>query len=387
VVNAQTIHVSLPDRLDIASWAEWGTMREVDAHLQIQRGVSLAAHTSLGLGGEAEAYVEVRSRDALTAALRYAGERGMPTLLLGGGSNLVIADSGFSGLVIALHMRGVEIQRGQEGALLFAQAGEPWDALVALSVRENLAGLECLSGIPGLAGATPVQNVGAYGVEVSQRLERITVLDRTSLEERVMTPEACQFGYRDSLFKREPERFVVLSVTFSLVPDGAPTLRYRELAQCFEDEAPTLQRVREEVLRLRRGKSMVLDEADPDSRSAGSFFTNPIVDRATLAQVERRALDAGVVADAHDMPRFELADGQVKLAAGWLIERAGVEKGTRRGAVGVSVHHALALVHHGGGRTEDLLALAREVRAKVQACFGVTLVAEPVMVGFDAPPL
>ncbi|NOY92477.1 MAG: UDP-N-acetylmuramate dehydrogenase [Deltaproteobacteria bacterium] len=351
------------------------------------RGVSLSEHTSLGLGGEAEAYITVREVAELKAALRYAERRGMPVLLLGGGSNLVVADGGFAGLVIALGMRGVELQREGDVALLTARAGESWDAVVEYSVGEGLAGLECLSGIPGLAGATPVQNVGAYGQEVSQRLRQVDVLDRANLERRCMTPEACEFGYRDSLFKREPERFVVLSVTFALTPGGAPSLRYAPLRDAFTDQTPSLSRVREQVLRLRRAKSMLLDPSDPNSRSAGSFFTNPIVDRTTLNEVLRRAVEAGVIESVDEMPHYALDDGRIKLAAGWLIERAGVAKGTRRGAVGVSAHHALALVHHGGGRTADLLALARDVRAKVRERFGVELLPEPVMVGFERAPL
>jgi UDP-N-acetylmuramate dehydrogenase len=355
--------------------------------LRIEHGVALSNHTSLGLGGEAEVYVLVRSVAELRAALGYAERREIPVLLLGGGSNLVVADAGFPGLVIALGMRGVELRRAGETAVLTAQAGEAWDAVVERSVQEGLAGLECLSGIPGLAGATPVQNVGAYGQEVSQTLQHIDVLDLESLEQRTMTPEECEFGYRDSLFKRAPGRFAVLSVSFALAPGGAPSLRYEQLRRALGESAPSLRRVREEVLRLRREKSMLLDPGDPNSRSAGSFFTNPVVNQEQLDDVLRRAVEAGVIQDANEMPRYALGDGLFKLAAGWLIERAGFAKGTRRGAVGLSAHHALALVHHGGGRTSELLTFARELQAEVHLRFGVRLLPEPVMVGFDTQPL
>jgi len=359
----------------------------VQALPHVQRGVSLAAHTSLRLGGEASRFLEVRDRASLKAALQHAKERGLSVLLLGGGSNLVVSDAGFDGLVIALRTRGMRIDRDTHGARLSAQAGEPWDAVVERSVAEDLAGLECLSGIPGLAGATPVQNVGAYGQEVSQTLKRVEVLDRETLEERFLTPDECEFGYRDSLFKRHPERFVVLSVLFALEPGGRPTMRYGELSRSLEGREASLGEVREQVLHLRRQKSMVLDSGDPNSVSAGSFFTNPIVNLATLDEVCRRALSAGLVEDANSVPRYEVDDAHVKLAAGWLIERAGIAKGTRRGAVGVSEKHALALVHLGGGRTADLIALAREVQQQVHTQFGVMLSPEPVMVGFERRPL
>lgn len=361
--------------------------RPVVGEPNVRRGTSLAAYTSLGLGGEALGFVTVTSPYELKDALRYADDHGMPVLILGGGSNLVVADAGFDGLVIALRTRGLTVERQGDIALLHAEAGEPWDEVVERSVSEDLAGLECLSGIPGLAGATPIQNVGAYGQEVSQTLKRVEVLDRQSLKTRVMTADECEFGYRDSLFKRNPGAHIVLRVSFELEVGGRSTLRYGELRRALEGSEPNLREVREQVLRLRRQKSMVLDPDDPNSRSAGSFFTNPVVDEATLADVCQRAVDAKLVDLPDEVPRYAAEADHFKLAAGWLIEHAGIAKGTRRGGVGVSAKHALALVHHGGGSAMELIELAREVQRAVHTRFGVTLTPEPVMVGFEQAPL
>ncbi len=336
--------------------------------MEVLEHVALAPRTSLELGGPARFFVEARDDATVVEALRWAKARGVDARVLGGGSNLVVADAGVDGLVVEMAQRGVHI----DGGRVRAAAGEPWDALVARTVAAGLAGLECLSGIPGRVGATPIQNVGAYGQEVAETIEFVRVLDRDTLEERVLAPADCAFGYRDSAFKRSPDRVVVLEVTFALRPGGAPALRYAELERAFEGEpTPTLAEVRERVIELRRRKSMVIDAADPNRRSAGSFFTNPIVEAAVA--------DAVVATSALQVPRWPTEDGRVKLAAGWLIEQAGMQKGRRRGAVGISTAHALALVHHGGGTTAALLALADEVRDSVRARFGVTLEREPVL--------
>jgi len=354
--------------------------------LDIQSGISLAPHTSLGLGGEARYYVEIHSEESLIAALGWADEHQVPTLILGGGSNLVVADAGFEGLVIKMDIRGLEFESRDAMLLLRAGAGEPWDPLVERAVARGAAGIECLSGIPGLTGATPIQNVGAYGQEVSQTIRSVRVLERATGEAHDLSPEACEFGYRDSMFKREPGRYIVLSVLFALTPGGAPTIRYGELSRALGEGEHSLARVREEVIRLRRAKGMVLDPQDPASRSAGSFFTNPILAEARAQQVFARAVERGVVQSEEEVPRYPAGEGQLKLAAGWLIERAGVQKGDRRGAVGISPKHCLSLVHYGGGTAADLVALGREVQARVLDFWGVHLEPEPVQVGFDAPP-
>jgi UDP-N-acetylmuramate dehydrogenase len=354
--------------------------------LEIRDDVPLAPLTTLELGGRARHFVDAADDAAILEALRWAESRRLPIAILGGGSNLVVADAGFSGLVIRIGTRGRRFERGNSQVALTATAGEPWDDLVAETVARDLAGLECLSGIPGRVGATPIQNVGAYGQEVADTIRSVRVLERGTLQIRELAPADCAFAYRDSRFKREPERFVVLAVTFDLRLGGAPTLRYRELSEALAGTAkPSLSEVRRAVLALRRKKSMVLAEDDPNRRSVGSFFTNPIVSLAEAADVAARARTAGVLANGTEMPRWPADGGRVKLSAGWLIERAGFIKGLRCGPVGLSSAHALALVHHGGGSAGALVDLAREIRDTVRTRFGVTLVPEPTFVGLTWP--
>jgi UDP-N-acetylmuramate dehydrogenase len=334
-------------------------------------GAALAPHTTLRLGGPADRLVEATTAAEIVGAVREAGDG---LLLLGGGSNLVLADSGWPGTAVLIRSRGVRV----DGAVLVAEAGEPWDDLVARTVAEGLGGLECLSGVPGLTGATPVQNVGAYGQEVSETLVWLEAYDRSSDAVVRMSPAECRFGYRDSVFKHS-DRWVVLRVAFGLAPgEKSAPIRYAELAAALGVEiggvAP-LADVREAVLRLRRGKGMVADPADPDTWSVGSFFTNPILSPAELADFEARA--------AGPYPSWP-ADGVpsgTKLSAAWLIQHAGFGKGYGGERVRISSKHTLALTHRGGGTTEELVALAREVRDGVRERFGVTLHAEPRLVG------
>ena len=350
--------------------------------LDVLHHVPLAPRTSLRLGGPARCLVEARDEPDVAQALRWADAEGLRVLVLGGGSNVVVSDDGWDGLVVHMALRGIEPNRTAGRLVLHVAAGEPWDEVVAQTVHEGWAGLECLSGIPGSAGATPIQNVGAYGQEVSEVISAVHVWDRRAGRRRVIAPEECRFGYRDSAFKHDPDGAVVLAVDLALRPGGAPTLRYAELARALAGTAtPSLVEVRERVLELRRSKSMVIDPADENHRSAGSFFTNPVVDAAVAEALVEQALREGLVDRAEAVPRFSAEGGRVKLAAGWLIEAAGFRKGERRGAVGISSRHALALVHHGGGHTRELLALAEEIRARVLARFGVELQREPVLVG------
>jgi UDP-N-acetylmuramate dehydrogenase len=351
-----------------------------DLTLAIREDVALAPLTTLELGGRARHFVEARDEATILAALAWARARGVPVFVLGGGSNVVVADAGYDGLVLRVSTTGRSFVPGGDEVLVTAAAGEPWDALVAETVARGLAGLECLSGIPGSVGATPIQNVGAYGQEVAETIRSVRVVDRGDGSIVELPPAACAFGYRDSAFRRAPERHVVLDVTFALRPGGAPTLRYRELGDAI-GAAPTLSTVRDTVIALRRRKSMVIDAGDPNRRSAGSFFTNPIVAADVADRLVARSVADGLVRAAEDIPRWPAGPGLVKLSAGWLIERAGIAKGLRAGAVGVSTNHALALVHHGGGTTAELVALARRVRAAVAARFGVTLAPEPIFVG------
>lgn len=346
----------------------------------IQDRVPLAPLTTLELGGPARHFTEAADEAAVVEALRWAAARQLPVAVLGGGSNVVVPDAGFDGLVIRVALRGSRFQPMDDGTVgLTAAAGEPWDDLVAAAVARGLGGIECLSGIPGLAGATPIQNVGAYGQEVADTIRSVRVLERATLQLRELGAGECRFGYRDSRFKREPDAFVVLGVTFSLRPGAAPAARYAELAA----QAPaTLAHAREAVLALRAKKSMVIRAGDPNRRSAGSFFMNPVVDAAEADQV---ALRAGVAPD--QMPRFPDGAGRVKLSAGWLIERSGFPKGTHRGPVGVSTAHALALVNLGGARTDQLVALAQEIRGAVRQRLGIALAPEPVLLGGTWPVL
>jgi UDP-N-acetylmuramate dehydrogenase len=355
--------------------------------IDIQDHVPLAPRCTLELGGPARHYLRPGSEEEVRAGLRFAIDRRLAVGVLGGGSNLVIADRGFPGLVIDTGgLRGRRlVEAGGDEVHLCAAAGEPWDELVAFSVEQGLAGLECLSGIPGSCGATPIQNVGAYGQEVADVLRSVRVMDTVSLEVSELSAAACGFGYRESRFKREPGRHVVLAVTFALRRGGAPTLRYQELVSALAKAGgtPDLAAVRRAVLGLRRGKSMVIDPLDENRRSVGSFFMNPVLGEAEAEAVARRAVALGVVGEGAEVPRYPAGPGQVKLAAGWLIERAGLRRGARRGAFGISPKHALALVHYGGGRTEELVAFAGEVRGRVRERFGVVLRPEPVAWGFD----
>jgi UDP-N-acetylmuramate dehydrogenase len=331
--------------------------------------------TTLRLGGPAGRYVEAETDEEVIAAVR----EGEPLLIVAGGSNLVVADEGFPGTVLRIATRGV----ARQAATLEVAAGEPWDPLVATCVADGLAGVECLAGIPGSVGATPIQNVGAYGQEVAETIVAVRVLDRSSGAVRELAPAECGFSYRSSAFKRHPGRWVVLSVRFALAEDelSAP-IRYAELARALGvelGERAALADVREAVLALRRAKGMVLDPDDPDTRSAGSFFTNPILDAEAFAALKRRA-DAGP-------PAWPEPDGRVKTSAAWLIERAGFHRGQGDPeGIAISSKHTLALTNRGAGTTAQLVGLAREIAAGVHDALGVDLVPEPVLVGYDWGP-
>ena len=344
--------------------------------LDIQCHVPLAPLTTLELGGPANHFVRAEDESTLSGALRWAVDEGMPAAVLGGGSNLIVPDEGYDGLVIHMGISNLEFLDGGE---VKAGAGVPWETVVDGAVSRGWAGLECLTGIPGSTGATPIQNVGAYGQEVAAAIASVRVLRRDNLTFEELGSEDCAFGYRDSRFKHEPDCFVVCAVRFALRPNGPGTVRYAELERSIGADA-TLADIRRTVLDLRRRKSMVVDPNDPNRRSAGSFFLNPIVAAGEADRVVEQAIRDNLVSDPSEVPRYA-GDGQVKLAAGWLIEKAGITKGTRRGAFGVSTRHALALVHHGGGTTADLLSFADEIRARVREQFGIDLEREPRLLG------
>ena len=333
--------------------------------MQVRRNARLAELTTLGVGGSIDRLVEVSDADELVTVVREADDAGRPLLVLGGGSNLIGSDAGWPGDVVVVRSRGVD----RDGSRLLVQAGEPWDDLVAYTVEQRLAGMEAMSGIPGSTGATPVQNVGAYGQEVGQVVTAVRVWDRVQSAEQVLTAAECGFGYRDSRLKREPGRFVVLTVSFELEPgELSRPIGYAELARTLGvelgDRAP-LADVRAAVLELRRGKGMVWDLADPTSRSAGSFFTNPVVP-------VQRAVEG--------CPSWPAGDGMVKLSAAWLVQHAGFGRGTRHGRVGTSPRHSLALTTEPGATAEELLAFSEKIIAAVQERFGVTLEREPTTI-------
>ncbi|MDX2973653.1 UDP-N-acetylmuramate dehydrogenase [Kribbella solani] len=333
--------------------------------------VPLAGYTTLRVGGPADKFVEVETEPELIAAVRDADAAGEPVLLLSGGSNVVIGDDGFRGTVVKVATSGIRVDADAcSGATVHVAAGEDWDAVVQRAIAEEWSGLESMSGIPGLAGSTPVQNVGAYGHEVAGTIASVRVWDRTENAIRTIFAADCGFSYRNSRFKADPDRYVVLEVAFHLrLGDLSAPVEYAELARVLDVEpgsrAPMTE-VREAVLGLRRGKGMVLDPADHDTWSAGSFFTNPILD--TPAEVPAGA------------PQWPLPDGRVKTSAAWLIEHAGVSKGFTIGAAAVSTKHTLALTNRGQATTKELLTLATHVRSQVHQAFNITLVNEPVLV-------
>jgi UDP-N-acetylmuramate dehydrogenase len=349
--------------------------------MHFQEAVPLAPLTTLRLGGPARRLVSAEREDEIATAIREADARGERVLVLGGGSNLVVGDDGFDGLVVRIASHGVAVTRLGDRVRLDVAAGEGWDALVERCVGEGWSGVECLSGIPGLVGATPIQNVGAYGQEVDQTITRVRVFDRRSGEIVALAPEACGFGYRRSIFKGA-DRYVVTGVTFELgVRAESAPVTYAELTRALgiaEGGRAPLGEVRSTVLGLRRGKGMVIDDGDPESVSAGSFFVNPLLDDAALGALEARLearLGAGV-----KPPRFAGEAGLHKVSAAWLIERAGFPKGTGDAKVGVSRKHALALVNRGGATARELLAFAAGIQRAVRDAFGVELRAEPVIV-------
>ncbi|WP_405806768.1 UDP-N-acetylmuramate dehydrogenase [Streptomyces sp. NBC_00210] len=348
--------------------------------MQELHDVPLAPLTTFRLGGPATRLVTATTDDEVVAVVRAADAAGTPLLIIGGGSNLVIGDKGFEGTALRIATKGFELH----GTRLELAAGEVWTDAVARTVEAGLAGIECLAGIPGSAGATPIQNVGAYGQEVSSTITEVVAYDRRTGETVTVPNAECAFSYRHSRFKQDPERYVVLRVRFELEDaDGlSAPLKYAETARALGVEAGDrvpAAAARESVLKLRAGKGMVLDPEDHDTWSAGSFFTNPILDQAAyevfLARVRDR-LGPDVVP-----PAFPAGDGHTKTSAAWLIDKAGFTKGYGSGPARISTKHTLALTNRGEATTEDLLALAREVLAGVREAFGVTLVNEPVTVG------
>ena len=344
--------------------------------MNLQENVSLAPLTTIGIGGPARFFFRATSVDEVREALAWARERNLNVFFLGGGSNLLIADAGFDGLVVHLALQGITVESEDVHAMVKVAAGEPWDAFVEHAVANGWAGIECLSGIPGSTGATPIQNVGAYGQEVAETIARVEALDRTTGTVVWFTNRECRFGYRSSLFKNvERDRYVVLSVTFRLQRGGCATIRYPELQRFVEERCVSVQDlrgVRGAVIAIRKRKGMVLDPDDPDTRSDGSFFMNPILSAGQYAAFARIAPEA---------PHFPSGD-EVKLSAAWLIEHAGFHKGFVHGNVGLSSKHTLAVVNRGGGTAAEVRELVDRIQSRVRETFGVEMHPEPNFIGF-----
>lgn len=343
---------------------------------EIRTNVPLAPLTTLGVGGPARYFVDANSESVLLNSLATAAERGWPILILGGGSNLLISDNGFDGMVIRIALAGTTFTDAGDVVDVRAAAGENWDELVEACVQRGLAGIECLSGIPGLVGGTPIQNVGAYGQEVAETISSVRCLDRNRGSTVSLTAAQCGFAYRSSIFNTsQRERYVVIEVVFRLTRNGRPNIRYKDLNAKFagRSDVPSLEEVRDAVLQIRRAKSMVVDPRDPNSRSAGSFFKNPIVSSEKLDQL--RAVDPAV-------PAFDMGAG-FKIPAAWLIEAAGFSKGFSIGRAGLSENHSLAIVNRGGASSDDVIVLMRTIQDGVRREFGIELMPEPIFVGFE----
>lgn len=359
-------------------------MNKPEAALRILENVPLAPYTTLGVGGAARFLIKAATDEHVLEGMHFARARGFPVFVLGGGSNLVVSDSGFSGLVIKVDLAGIQQSSEESGGSFSVAAGVGWDAFVHYCVSRNLAGLECLSGIPGTVGGAPIQNIGAYGEEASEVISRVRALDRDSLQIMELTNADCRFTYRSSIFNTtHRDRYIVLSVDFALRTDHSVRLSYPDLQKRFAGSAhtPTVCEVRDVVLRIRRAKAMVMSDDDPDTRSAGSFFKNPVMDHLDAARVETAARSRGLMSPTESIPRFPATPGRVKVPAAWLIEHAGFHKGYIYKKTGISGKHALALINRGGATAREIVELMRLIQARVQEAFEVGLQPEPVFVG------
>lgn len=339
--------------------------------MQFRENVPLAPYTTFQIGGSARWFAEAATEDNILEAVEFARSHGMPLFPLGGGSNLLVSDAGFPGLVLHIGLKGVE----QQSDSLSVAAGEDWDGFVSRAVEQDWAGVECLAGIPGTVGGTPIQNVGAYGQEVSETITRVRALDLNTLRFREFSNAECGFSYRRSIFNTaERGRYIVTKVSYQLREGGEPRIAYADLKHHFKDAAaPTLSAVSQAVREIRRGKGMYIVAGDPDCRSAGSFFKNPVVSAEHYAGIAEK--------EATEVPKYPASDGAVKIPAAWLLERAGFHKGYSMGPAGISTRHTLALVNRGGAKAADIFALRDRIVAAVEERFGIRLEPEPVLLG------
>ena len=374
--------------------------------IDLQKNISLAPLTTLKIGGPARFFVRAETEQQVIDAFNFARENQLELFILGGGSNILVSDTGFDGLVVQIALKGIlseppaiaggltlpgemPIARNNHHAIaggsdplqtarITVSAGEDWDEFVEYCVEKDLAGIECMSGIPGFVGGTPVQNVGAYGQEVSETIVAVRCLDRTSGEILQLMNADCGFGYRTSIFNTSMrDRFIVLSVTYALTQGGEPKIVYKDLKNVFDYRTPSMAETREAVLRIRRAKSMVIDANDPNSQSAGSFFKNPIVKKEKIAEIKAKM-------KIENVPHFTIDENLVKIPAAWLIEGAGFRKGYAKGNVGLSTKHTLAIVNRGTASAQEIVNFMNEVQLKVENDFGIELKPEPVFIGFKA---
>jgi UDP-N-acetylmuramate dehydrogenase len=350
--------------------------------LLIQENIPLAPLTTFKVGGPVRYFVEAVSEEDVKTAVACATERQWPLFVLGGGSNLVIADEGWPGLVLKVAISGITQPTEFGDDVFHVGAGHDWDSFVAHAVRENYSGIECLSGIPGTVGGTPVQNVGAYGQEIAETIVRVRVLEIATGRTHELNNSECGFTYRSSILNTtQQNRYIVLGVTYRLTRNGAPKIEYADLKKHFSgfSGTPSLQQVRNAVREVRQSKAMLIVEGDDDCRSAGSFFKNPVVG---VAEADRIQALAQEIAPREAFPRYQAENGLIKLSAAWLVEHAGIHKGHGRGRVGTSRKHTLAIVNRGGATAKDIIALKNEIQQRVLDVWGVMLHPEPVFVGF-----
>lgn len=345
----------------------------------MQENMALAPYTTFGIGGPARWFLDAKDEGAIREAVTWARGRGLPVFVLGGGSNLLVSDAGFAGLVLHVALAGIEYAEDGDDQIYRVAAGENWDGFVQRTVDDGCAGIECLAGIPGTVGGTPVQNVGAYGQEVAETIERVRVLDMETMRGIEMTNAECGFAYRSSLFNTTAKgQFLVTRVDYRLKRGGKPNLRYADVRKAFTvDTEPSLAKVAAKVREIRRSKGMLLVEGDPDCRSAGSFFKNPVISADSFAELTQRL--------GAEPPHYPAAEGQVKLPAAWLIEHAGFAKGfslAESAWVAISTKHTLAIVNHGGATAADVLDLRDVLVDGVKSNFGIALEMEPILLGF-----
>jgi len=350
-------------------------------NLRIFENVPLAPFTTLGVGGAARFMAVIEDENQIAGALSFARKHDCPVFILGGGSNLVVADTGFPGLALKIEISGIQ-PTGEKRGVISVGAGVTWDDFVRYCVDHNLAGNECLSGIPGTVGGVPIQNVGAYGQEAGETIVSARVWDRESEKIVDLSNQECAFAYRSSVFNTsDAGRHIVLRVKFNLHYEGTPRVQYADLRRHFAGKpAPSLRQVRNAVIDLRKAKGMFVSTEDPDSKSAGSFFRNPVISPADFSAMKQRAMDINL----ENIPCFDTPEGDTKLSAAWLIEHSGIYKGYVHNGAGVSGKHALALINRGNASAKDIIELMEIIRQRVMETFGVDLRPEPVFLGFDA---